>query len=176
MIRYFLPLVLVVAVGALLWVGLGLNPSVVPSPLIGKPAPEFSLPLLDDDDARFTHADLRGRVTLVHVWATWCEFCRAEHPLLLDFAQSGIVPIVGYNYKDDRELARQWLARAGNPYERVLFDPAGTVAIDWGVYGTPETFVVDADGIIRYKHVGPLTPALIESELMPVLQSLGVGR
>ena len=173
--RYFAPLAVLLLVAGLFWVGLGLQPGVVPSPLIGKPAPAFELPLLDDPARTFRHTDLVGRVTLVHVWATWCVVCRAEHPTLLAFARRGIVPVVGYNYRDDRELAREWLAEAGNPYELTLFDPAGDVAIDWGVYGTPETFVVDRDGVIRYKHVGPLTDALIERELMPLIQSLETG-
>ena len=173
--RYFAPLAVLLLVAGLFWVGLGLQPGVVPSPLIGKPAPAFELPLLDDPARTFRHTDLAGRVTLVHVWATWCVVCRAEHPTLLAFARRGIVPVVGYNYRDDRELAREWLAEAGNPYELTLFDPAGDVAIDWGVYGTPETFVVDRAGVIRYKHVGPLTDALIERELMPLLESLGAG-
>ena len=174
--RYFLPLAVLVGVTVLFWVGLGLQPAVVPSPLIGKPAPAFELPLLDRPDRTFSQADLVGQVTLVHVWATWCVVCRAEHPTLLAFARRGLVPVVGYNYKDDRDLARQWLAEAGNPYALTLFDPAGAVALDWGVYGTPETFVVDADGIIRYKHVGALTDTVIERELVPLIESLGAGR
>ena len=172
--RYFLPLAVLALIAGLFWVGLGLQPGVVPSPLVGKPAPAFELPLLDDPTRTFRHTDLGGRVTLVHVWATWCVVCRAEHPTLLAFARRGLVPVVGYNYKDDRALAQQWLTEAGDPYELTLFDPAGDVAIDWGVYGTPETFVVDRAGIIRYKHVGPLTDALIERELLPLLESLGV--
>lgn len=174
--RFFLPLAVLAGVTVLFWIGLGLQPSVVPSPLIGKPAPSFELPLLDDPERTFGHADLAGHVTLVHVWATWCVVCRAEHPTLLAFSRRDLVRVVGYNYKDDRALARQWLAEAGDPYALTLYDPAGDVALDWGVYGTPETFVVDADGIIRYKHVGPLTAAVIERELIPLIESLGAGR
>lgn len=174
--RYFLPLGVVLAVGALFWVGLGLQPTVVPSPLVGKPVPAFELPLLNDAERTFTHAELKGRVSLVHVWATWCVTCRAEHPTLLAFARTGRVPVIGFNYKDDRDLAQRWLASAGNPYVLNVFDEAGDVAIDWGVYGTPETFVVDRDGIIRYKHVGPLTDALIARELLPLLDELGAGQ
>lgn len=174
--RYFLPLVVLLAVGALFWVGLGLQPALVPSPLIGQPAPEFELPLLEDSGQTFTHRDLQGRVSLVHVWATWCVTCRAEHPTLLAFARTGRVPVIGFNYKDDRALALRWLETAGNPYVLNVFDEAGGVAIDWGVYGTPETFVVDRDGIIRYKHVGPLTDDLIARELLPLLDSLGAGQ
>lgn len=174
--RYFLPLMVLLAVGALFWAGLGLQPTVVPSPLIGKPVPEFALPLLDDAAQTFTNAELKGRVSIVHVWATWCVTCRAEHPTLLAFARTGRVPVIGFNYKDDRALARRWLASAGNPYELNVFDETGAVAIDWGVYGTPETFVVDHDGIIRFKHVGPLTDELIASELLPLLDALGAGQ
>lgn len=174
--RYFLPLMVLLAIGALFWVGLGLQPALVPSPLIGKPVPEFELPLLDDEARTFTHEGLKGRVSLVHVWATWCVTCRAEHPTLLAFARSGRVPVIGFNYKDERALAKRWLETLGDPYELTVFDAPGTVAIDWGVYGTPETFVVDQDGVIRYKHVGPLTDELITRELLPLLDSLGAGQ
>ncbi len=174
--RYFLPLLALLAIGALFWVGLGLKPTVVPSPLIGHPVPAFELPLLEDPERTFTQADLEGRVSLVHVWATWCVTCRAEHPTLLAFARTGRVPVIGFVYKDDRALATRWLESVGNPYVFNVFDEAGTVAIDWGVYGTPETFVVDRGGIIRYKHVGPLTAELIERELIPLLDALGAGQ
>jgi cytochrome c biogenesis protein CcmG, thiol:disulfide interchange protein DsbE len=170
--RYFLPLGLLLAVGGLFWVGLGLQPTLVPSPLVGQPAPAFELPLLEDAERTFSNADLQGRVSLVHVWATWCVTCRAEHPTLLAFARTERVPVIGLVYKDDRALALRWLETAGNPYVLNVFDEAGAVAIDWGVYGTPETFVVDRDGIIRYKHVGPLTDALIARELLPLLDAL----
>ena len=170
--RHFLPLIVVLAVGGLFWVGLGLQPALVPSPLVGQTVPEFELPLLEDAERTFTHVDLQGRVSLVHVWATWCVTCRAEHPTLLAFARTERVPVVGLVYKDDRTLALRWLATAGNPYSLNLFDEAGAVAIDWGVYGTPETFVVDRDGVIRYKHVGPLTDALIARELLPLIDAL----
>ncbi len=172
MIRYFLPLAILVVVAGLFWVGLGLNPTVVPSPLVGKPVPEFTLPTLEADRGPFSHTDLRGRTTMVHVWATWCESCRAEHPLLMTFARRGLVPIVGLNYKDEDEAARRWLAHAGDPYELNLVDADGRVGIDWGVYGTPETFIVDRDGVIRFKQVGPLTERVIENELVPLLRLL----
>ncbi len=174
--RFFAPLALMLALGALFWAGLGSDPTVVPSPLVGKPMPAFTLSTLDDPTDSVSRDDLHGRVFMLHVWATWCESCRAEHPTLLAFSQRGLVPIVGLNYKDERDAARRWLVRAGDPYTMNLFDGDGRVGIDWGVYGTPETFIVDAEGIIRYKHVGPLDPARIEDELVPLLQELGAGR
>lgn len=172
MTRYFLPLGILAAVTALFWVGLSLNPALVPSPLIGQPAPEFELPLLGDEQRTFSREDLKGRVTMVHVWATWCVSCRAEHPTLTAFARRGLVPIIGLNYRDERAAALDWLRVLGDPYELVLYDPAGRVGIDWGVYGTPETFIVDRDGVIRFKHVGPLTPELIDSHIVPLLARL----
>lgn len=174
--RYFLPLVAMALIGLLFWVGLGLQPALVPSPLIDRPVPEFTLPLLKDPDSSFTHEQLRGRTTLVHVWATWCVTCRAEHPTLLAFARRGLVPVIGLNYRDDRAEALRWLAVLGDPYERTMYDPSGSAGIDWGVYGTPETFIVDADGIIRYKHVGPLTGEIIDTQVVPLIRSLQGAR
>lgn len=170
--RYYLPLVLLAAVGGLFWYGLSLNPALVPSPLIGKPAPAFELSRLDDPARTLTQAALEGEVTMVHVWATWCVSCRAEHPLIMELSRRGLVPIVGLNYRDDRGAALRWLRTLGDPYAYTLFDGAGNVAIDWGVYGTPETFIVDRDGVIRFKHVGPLTRELVEAELVPLLARL----
>lgn len=175
MLKYFVPLVLLFGVGGLFWYGLSLNPALVPSPLIGKPAPAFELPLLDEPGRSLTEAAFKGEVTMVHVWATWCVSCRAEHPLIMEIARSGLVPIVGLNYKDDRDAALRWLRTRGDPYDLTLSDSAGRVAIDWGVYGTPETFIVDRDGVIRYKHVGPLTRDLVERDLVPLLGELDAG-
>lgn len=174
--RYFLPLVGMALIGLLFWVGLGLQPALVPSPLIDRPVPEFALSQIDDADATFTHEQLRGRTTMIHVWATWCVTCRAEHPTLMAFARRGIVPIIGLNWKDNRDAGLRWLRALGNPYERTLYDPAGGVGIDWGVYGTPETFIVDAGGMIRYKHIGPLTDEIIERQIVPLVQSLDAAR
>lgn len=168
----FLPLFILAAVGLLFWVGLSLNPTLVPSPLIGQPAPAFELPHLDEAAGSFTHDDLRGRVTMIHVWASWCVTCRAEHATLEAFARRELVPIIGFNYRDQRADARRWLETLGNPYEFVVVDADGRVGTDWGVYGTPETFIVDREGVIRYKHVGPLTDALIESHIVPLLAEL----
>jgi cytochrome c biogenesis protein CcmG/thiol:disulfide interchange protein DsbE len=170
-VRYLTPLVLFLALAGLLYMGLGIDPRVVPSPLIGKPAPEFSLPSLEEPLKTVSLDDLKGQVTLFNVWATWCTGCRAEHPALMRLAQSG-VKIYGLAYKDDRAEARRWLERSGNPYIANAFDEAGRVAIDWGVYGAPETFLVDRDGIIRYKHIGPITDDTINAEIMPRIKQL----
>lgn len=175
MMRRFIPLAVFISISGLLWYGLGLNPSLVPSPLIGKPVPAFELPLLDDERTTFAHTDLAGEITMIHVWATWCVSCRAEHPTLLAFSRRGLVPVIGLNYKDERGPALRWLRDLGDPYRRTLYDPAGRVGLDLGVYGTPETFLVDRDGIIRFKHVGPLTPALIENRLVPLIMELRGG-
>lgn len=173
--RYFLPLAFLLALGVLLHAGIGRDPSKLPSPLIGKPAPAFELPVLGEDARTVSSASLAGRAYLLNVFASWCATCQAEHPVLKAFAAEGVVPVVGLNWKDRPEDALRWLGRHGNPYVVVLADPSGAVGIDFGVYGTPETFLVDAGGTIRYKHVGNLTPEVIEGELRPLLRELAGG-
>lgn len=170
-VRYLTPLVLFLALAALLYKGLALNPREVPSPLIGKPAPEFTLPELKDTSRQLSHTDFQGKVSLLNVWATWCVSCRAEHPLLMQLARQGVA-IYGLDYKDSREDAQRWLQRFGDPYVANAFDADGRVGIDWGVYGTPETFVIDQQGIIRHKHIGPLTEEAIQREILPLIQQL----
>lgn len=170
-VRYLTPLVLFLALAGLLYKGLNLNPREVPSPLIDKPAPEFSLPSLEDPATTVSLNDLKGQVSLFNVWATWCGACRAEHGALMQLAEAG-VKIYGLDYKDDREDAKRWLLRYGNPYVANAFDEAGRVAIDWGVYGAPETFIVDRNGIIRYKHIGPITTETINTRIMPLINQL----
>jgi cytochrome c biogenesis protein CcmG/thiol:disulfide interchange protein DsbE len=170
--RYFLPLALLLALGTLLYAGIGRDPSKLPSPLIGKPAPAFELPVLGDDGRRVSSDTLAGRAYLLNVFASWCATCQAEHPVLKAFAEEGLVPVVGLNWKDRPEDALRWLGRHGNPYEVVLADPSGAIGIDFGVYGTPETFLVDASGTIRFKHVGNLTPEVIDQDIRPLLQQL----
>lgn len=147
----------------------------VPSPLIGKPAPEFSLPTLDDPARRVGSADLRGKPYLLNVFASWCFACVEEHPVLMREGARLGVRVVGFNYKDEPDDARRWLERFGNPYETVVVDHPGQVAIDFGVYGAPETFLVDAQGVVRYKRIGPLTPEVIARELAPKIAALGNG-
>ncbi len=170
-LRYLTPLLLFLALAGLLYKGLSLDPHRVPSPLIGKPAPAFSLPRLQQPDAVLSSDDLKGKVSLLNVWATWCVACRAEHPLLVQLARQG-VPIYGLNYKDKRPDAQRWLQRYGNPYLANAFDADGRVGIDWGVYGTPETFVIDKRGVIRFKQIGPLTREVIDRTLLPLLKRL----
>ena len=170
-LRYLTPLLLFLALAGLLYKGLSLDPHRVPSPLIGKPAPAFSLPRLQQPEAVLSSDDLKGKVSLLNVWATWCVACRAEHPLLVQLARQG-VPIYGLNYKDKRPDAQRWLQRYGNPYLANAFDADGRVGIDWGVYGTPETFVIDKHGVIRFKQIGPLTREVIDRTLLPLLKRL----
>ncbi|HEY7237751.1 MAG TPA: DsbE family thiol:disulfide interchange protein [Burkholderiales bacterium] len=156
----------------LLAVGLRLDPREVPSPLIGKPAPAFELPLLQQPDKSFSEKDMLGTVWVMNVWASWCPPCLVEHPVVSELARSGIVPVVGLNYKDAREDALPWLKRNGDPFKVIAFDAAGRIAIDYGVYGVPETYVIDRKGIIRYKRVGPLTPEIIENKVRPLIEEL----
>lgn len=165
--RYAIPAVVMVGLLALLGVGLTLNPREVPSPLIGQPAPDFRLTTLDGRP--FSVQDLRGRPALVNFWASWCAGCQVEHPLLLRLAREDGVAIFGMDYKDEPDAARQWLARHGNPYTEIVADPAGTAGLDWGVYGVPETFVLDAQGVIRYKHIGPVTEEAWRDQIRPLL-------
>ena len=167
MSRFLIPVVLFALLVALFIIGLGRDPSYVPSPLIGKPAPAFDLPRLQNPNARLTDAALRGQVSLLNVWATWCVGCRQEHDALLEIAAAGDVPIFGLNWKDDTQEARAWLARLGDPYVASAVDADGRVAIDWGVYGAPETFLIDADGRVLYKHIAPITMEIWREEFLP---------
>ena len=170
--RYLLPLVIFAVLVGFLAMGLKLDPREVPSPLIDKPAPAFSLPRLDTPEQQLSLQDLKGKVWLLNVWASWCVACRVEHPLLVDLAGSGAVPIYGLNYKDKRDDALAWLGRHGNPYVVSLSDAQGLVGIDFGVYGVPETFVIDREGIVRMKHIGPLTAEIWQRDVLPLVKKL----
>lgn len=169
--KIWLPLAFIALIG-LLAAGLRLDPREVPSPLIGKPAPNFELPLLHAPDKRFTQKDMLGKVWVLNVWASWCPPCLVEHPVITDMAKSGLAPVIGLNYKDAREDALPWLARNGDPYQVSVYDAAGRIAIDYGVYGVPETYVIDRRGVIRYKHIGPLTPEIAQKKLQPLVKEL----
>jgi len=175
MTRYLLPLGIFVLLVLLLGVGLSLNPREVPSPLIGKPAPQFQLPQLHDPSKSFAPSELRGKVWVLNVWASWCAGCRDEHPVLADFAKSGLAPVFGLNYKDQRDAAIEWLKRYGDPYQVSLVDSDGRVGIDYGVYGVPETYVIDKQGVIRYKRIGPVTPAVLKEKIVPLVTELNRG-
>ena len=172
MTRYLLPLGIFLLLVVLLGVGLSLNPREVPSPLIGKPAPQFQLPQLHDPGKTFSPKELAGRVWVLNVWASWCAACREEHPVLAEFAKSGLVPVFGLNYKDTRADAVAWLKRFGDPYQVSLVDTDGRVGIDYGVYGVPETYVIDKQGVIRYKRIGPVTPEILEQKMVPLIAEL----
>lgn len=171
--RYLIPLAVFLVLVGFLAVGLRLDPREVPSPLIGKPVPDFSLPLLTEPGRALSPHDLRGQVWILNVWASWCVACRQEHPVLVDFAKSSKVPLYGLNYKDKRDDALRWLKQFGDPYRQSLSDTDGLVGIDLGVYGVPETFVVDKEGVIRHKHIGPVTPEALQKTILPLLGKLG---
>jgi cytochrome c biogenesis protein CcmG, thiol:disulfide interchange protein DsbE len=171
-LKFLLPLGVFFALVAFLAAGLKLDPKEVPSPLIGKPAPTFSLTRLDNPTQMIRRDDLLGKVWMLNVWASWCVACRQEHPLLVEFSQRKLLPIYGLNYKDARPDGNQWLARFGNPYNASLFDQDGRVGIDWGVYGVPETFIVDRQGMVRFKHIGPLSPDIIKTRIEPLVRQL----
>jgi cytochrome c biogenesis protein CcmG/thiol:disulfide interchange protein DsbE len=171
-LTFLAPLIIFAALVALLVFGLGNDPRKVPSPLIGKPVPEFSLPELTDPGRQVSDADLRGKISLVNVWASWCTSCRAEHQALMALSEIPDFQIVGLNWKDDAATANQVLRLTGNPYDMNGYDPDNTVGIDWGVYGAPETFVVDKQGIIRYKHIGPIDRRVWEETLKPLVAQL----
>ncbi len=170
--KLWLPLSFIALI-ALLGIGLSLNPREVPSPLIGKNAPPFELPRLDDPAKTFTQKEMLGKVWVLNVWASWCPPCLAEHPVVTDLSKS--VPVVGLNYKDSRDDALPWLARNGNPYQLSVYDAKGRIAIDYGVYGVPETYLIDQKGVIRYKHIGPLTPEVAQKKLLPKVKELSGG-
>jgi cytochrome c biogenesis protein CcmG/thiol:disulfide interchange protein DsbE len=171
-LRYIVPLGIFLVLVAFFAVGLTRDPREVPSPFIGKPAPVFKLTQLHEADRVFTPEDMKGKVWLLNVWASWCVSCRVEHPLLVEMSKKNVVPIVGLNYKDRREDGLKWLGKFGNPYTLSAYDADGRVGIDYGVYGVPETFVIDKLGVIRYKQIGPITPEALEKQLLPLIRKL----
>ena len=173
-LKFLLPLLLFLGLALMLAAGLGRDPKEVPSPLIGKPAPAFTLTRLDDAQQSIKRDDLLGKVWMLNVWASWCVACREEHPLLVEFSRRKTVPVYGLNYKDARTDGLRWLAKFGNPYDASLFDNDGKVGIDFGVYGVPETFIIDKQGVIRFKHIGPVTETVLRERIEPLLKQLNV--
>lgn len=176
MLRYLIPAGLFVALVAFFFFSLDRDKETLPSPLIGKSAPAFQLPRLDDPSQQVTDRDFTGRPYVLNVWATWCVGCRQEHGALLEIARRGEVPIVGLNWKDDSEQAQRWLSELGNPYVINASDVEGRVAIDWGVYGAPETFLIDASGTVIFKHIAPLTLEIWERDFVPLIRQAGTPR
>ena len=174
-VRYFIPLAIFIALAVFLALGLKLDPRHVPSPLVGKRVPEFSLPRLLDPDKTFTPTNLAGKVWVLNVWASWCVACREEHDVLKELVDQNPIILVGLNYKDTIPQAMQWLEQLGNPYELSVVDADGQIGIDWGVYGVPETFVIDNEGIIRYKHIGPITSDKVQQTILPLIERLQRG-
>ncbi len=190
--KFLWPLIAFIVLVVLLAIGLNLNPREVPSPLVGKPAPAFALPRLDDPAKTFSPEEMKGKVWLLNVWATWCPSCVQEHPVLVEMAKRNYLPIVGFNWKEvrgdgsldskpatqEKEMAlaiqrsSKLLAAKGNPYQVVTMDLDGRVAIDYGVYGAPETYLIDKAGVIRLKHIGPITPEVLEKKILPLLAEL----
>jgi cytochrome c biogenesis protein CcmG/thiol:disulfide interchange protein DsbE len=172
-LKFGIPLLVFALLAAFFALGLTHDPRELPSPFIGKPAPAFRLELLHDAKLAFTPEDMKGKVWLLNVWASWCVSCRVEHPLLVDLSKQLRVPIVGLNYKDKREDGVDWLAKFGNPYVLSAWDGDGRVGIDYGVYGVPETYLIDKQGVVRYKQIGPVTPEALEKEILPLIRKLG---
>lgn len=170
--KFLVPLALFLLLAGFLAFGLNLNPREVPSPLIGKPAPAFSLSQLQRPDQQLSLADMKGQVWLLNVWASWCVACRQEHPVLVDFASGHVVPIIGLNYKDQTPDALRWLDEFGDPYTTSIVDADGRVGIDFGVYGVPETFLIDKQGVIRFKQIGPVTPDALREVILPKIREL----
>ena len=171
-LKFALPLALFILLAGFFAVGLMRDPRAVPSPLVDKDAPAFRLEQLHQPQLAFAPADMKGQVWLLNVWASWCVSCRVEHPLLVDLARRKVVPIVGLNYKDKRDDGVAWLKRFGDPYVLSAHDVEGRAGLDYGVYGVPETFVIDKQGVIRYKQIGPVTPEALEKTILPLIKKL----
>jgi cytochrome c biogenesis protein CcmG/thiol:disulfide interchange protein DsbE len=169
--RFILPLGIFALLAVVLAIGIKHSPEkgTIPSPLIGKAAPQFTLPVLNESNRTFSSADLKGRWYVINVWGTWCVSCREEHSVLLEIRKTAQVPLIGLDWKDEDSQAVQWLAQLGNPYEVVAADHEGRIAIDWGVYAAPETFLVDPEGIVVYKYTGPLTLEAWQAQFVPRL-------
>jgi cytochrome c biogenesis protein CcmG/thiol:disulfide interchange protein DsbE len=171
-LKYLLPLAIFVVLAGFMWKGLSLNPRDVPSPLVGKPAPQFELSQLHQAEQMISRDSNLGKVWLLNVWASWCVACRAEHEYVGRLAQMNLVKVIGLNYKDKPVDAKNWLRELGDPYTASLMDQDGRVGIDWGVYGVPETFIVDKNGTIRYKYIGPINQEVLDTEIVPLLREL----
>jgi cytochrome c biogenesis protein CcmG/thiol:disulfide interchange protein DsbE len=170
--KFLIPLALFAVLVVFLAAGLRLDPREVPSPLVNKPAPAFKVPQLEQPELQFAAEDMKGQVWLFNVWASWCVACRQEHPVLMRFASQKLVPIIGLDYKDQRKDALGVLKRSGNPYDVNAFDADGRVGIDYGVYGVPESYLIDKAGVIRYKHIGPITVEALEKTIIPLINEL----
>lgn len=170
--RYLIPLGIFIVLVGFLAAGLQLNPREVPSPLIDKPAPPFTLPQLADPQRQLSQKDLLGQVWVLNVWASWCVSCREEHPVLVDLSKAKVVPLYGLNYKDKRNEALAWLKQFGDPYAQSIMDTDGRIGIDYGVYGVPETYVIDKQGVIRYKRIGPVTREVLDAKILPLVRKL----
>jgi cytochrome c biogenesis protein CcmG/thiol:disulfide interchange protein DsbE len=171
-LRFILPLMAFLVMVVFLGIGLKLDPHEVPSPLINKPAPAFTLPQLHEPQKTFSPADMKGKVWLLNVWASWCVSCRQEHVYLTEFARDSSINLMGLNYKDEPAAAMQWLERLGNPYKISISDIDGMAGLDWGVYGVPETFIIDKKGIVRHKQTGPVDPTILQTIIMPLIEQL----
>ena len=171
-LRFILPLMAFLVMVIFLGIGLKLDPHEVPSPLINKPAPAFTLPQLHEPQKTFSPADMKGKVWLLNVWASWCVSCRQEHVYLTEFARDRSMNLMGLNYKDEPVAAMQWLERLGNPYKISISDIDGMAGLDWGVYGVPETFIIDKKGIVRHKQTGPVDPTILQTIIMPLIEQL----
>ena len=170
--KFLIPLVLFVVLVVFLAIGLNRDPHEVPSPLINKPAPAFDIAQLEEANKTFSPASMKGQVWILNVWASWCVACREEHPVLVELAKSQIAPVIGLDYKDKRDDALAMLSRQGNPYTLSAFDGNGRVGIDYGVYGVPETYIIDKAGVIRFKHIGPITTELLNQKIYPLVSEL----
>lgn len=171
--RFLIPLALFVVLVGFLAVGLGLDPREVPSPLVGKPAPDFEVPQLMTPEKTFSPKIMLGKVWLLNVWSSWCVSCRQEHPVLVAYGKKGVLPpVIGLDYKDQPADGMQWLAQFGNPYVLSAVDADGRVGINYGVYGVPETYLIDKAGTIRYKQIGPITPEVLEKKILPLVKEL----
>lgn len=175
-LKFLIPLALFAGIAWFLLKGLDRDPRALPSPLIGKAVPTFSLPTLKDPQATWSPADMKGKVWLLNVWGSWCTTCQIEHPVLLDLAKAGNLPIVGMAWKDMPDRSVAWLRKWGDPYTLTVMDFQGQIAIDLGVYGAPETFLIDQQGLVRFKHAGALTPELVSGKLLPMVRQLQAGR
>ena len=170
--KKLIPLGIFIVLVIFLAIGLTRDPREIPSPLIGKPAPMFTAPKLHEPDQQFSAKDMLGQVWLLNTWASWCVACRQEHPILMEFAKTNTLPIVGLDYKDKNEDGLKWLARFGNPYTQTITDKDGRIGIDFGLYGVPETFLIDKAGVIRYKQIGPVTEEALRDKIVPLIREL----